>query len=191
MERNYAALQPLLDAGKRVILRTDAETYYVDSVDLLLFLLKSHNVILIIFDRTTRDLVDRVSYEGGDISRLRVIDAVSIVEGRGTPPVMHVVATYRPYDFNDMQVYTNLFAKEFAFTNVVVLYVAIQRLELYQNQNEIGLFMHFIRNQMKRYSMPEIILFNSSTNPVLAQIISTEADKIMPLHKQPLVLGGE
>jgi len=188
MERDYyGALEEAITEGGRVVLRTEFSLYFVDCLDILRFLLKKHHVVLLTFDTRTRDLIDGAEEFGADISKLRVVDCVAIAKGSDIAPIRHIEAIYRPDNFNDIQVYTGLFLKELNYTDVVLLYISLDKLEDYENPDEIGVFLHVFKSQMAAHNVPEVIATHTMIDFVIAQIVSNEADAIIPVRKEKII----
>ena len=185
----YSELISSINRKESVILRTDYSDYFYDSVDAIVYLSKLFNVLIITFDTNTRDLIESVDFRKGDILKLRVIDAVSIISGRGTPPLRNLIAIYRPTDFNDLQVYAGLFVRQLNYKNVVVLVLSIDRLEKYENRDEIGVFMFSLKDQFQRNKIPCIYMLHTSMGILTAELISRYSDKIIPVRKMGIYVG--
>lgn len=188
----YEELDESLKNMRRIVLRTEIDTYAEDCVDALSYLmnLKDLNTIIITFSSNTRYLVETLIDERKiDINKIQVIDAISIVSGKGTPPVPKVLTVARPDSFNEIEVYTNVFLGQRNFENTVIVFIGLHELEYYQNQDEIGMFLYTFGNMLKSKLIQEIMLVHTSTNFNLLQIISRSANKILPMRRKKIILG--
>ncbi len=181
----YRHIDDSIEKKERFVFNSKIVNYFDDCVNVLHYLttIKGMNVILINFDTNTRDLVEALKYnKESDISKIQVIDAVSIISGKGTPPVPKVITVYRPNAFSDIQIYTYVFLQRLAFDNTIVVHMSLHMLELYENVNEVGIFMRVFRDYMKRYNIPEIVLTHDSVNSTIQKIIENNAEKMWLHH---------
>ena len=181
----YAALEEALAAKERALLRTHPTQYVEDCLDALHFIttvLKMH-VIFITFDINTRDIAETLQEQGGTLSRVYMIDAMSIISGKGTPPVSRLITVYRPDNFTDIEVYTRVFLKKVDFSNVCVFFNSLFNLEQYQNWNEVGVFLRVFGEFLERYEVPQVAILHDQVDFVEDMIISRNAQRIIYMRQ--------
>ena len=181
-------LDSALSQKQQILLRSDISNYEGDCIEVICHLCAlKKNIVVITFGGNTRDISEILEYRKADISRVYYIDAISISQGKGTPPVKKVVTVYKPNSFEDINLYTMVFVRDLGIENTVVVFLSIHKLQEYENEDEIGFFLYYYTDQLKRLKVPKIILTHSGINYVLAQIISRNADIVIPVRKEKMV----
>lgn len=169
---------------RTVLIRTKSMSYFQDCIDLLTYLIKEKNmdVLVITFEPNIRDLMLTLDYKKKiNIDKIRIIDAVSIASGRGTPPVQHLITLYRPNNFNDIEIYSNLILKGLDYDNVGVVLLSLHHLGQYEDWNEIGMFLKVYTDLMNRFKVPQFIIVPKSDELSINRMMDNYADKIILL----------
>jgi hypothetical protein len=172
-----------VNSKKRIFLRTGESSYFEDMTEAIAYISKKRKILIITFDFETRDMVNRIEKNEGNLSNIGIIDCLSILIGRGTPPVHNLMTIYRPDSFNDIEVYTNFFINKNNDEEVIVAIVSMHNLKQYQNENEIGIFLDTFKNNMKSKNIPVVVIDDMGLGYLLAQIINRFVQKVIPMKK--------
>jgi len=159
-EYNESKILTGLHNKERILIKTDAEDYFMKCVDLLQFLVeRKQNVVIVTFDSNTRDLIETLQWiKKVNVARIKVVDTVDIFLGRGSPPVKGLITVSKPTSFTDIEIYTNLFIREFDFEDVVVFFMSLNKIEEYEKINEVGIFLTVFAQQLTKQKISEIII---------------------------------
>ncbi len=178
-------VEPIIFKSQCAIIRTTYIDYFEDCAELLSYLTVecNKNVIIVSFETELRDLYDEVKKREGDTSKLSVIDAISIISGRGTPPISKMIALYKPDDFNDIAVYSKLLMNRVGMKNVAVVFLSIYNLKEFQNDDEIGVFLQTYYKMMRRKKIPVFIIAHDEMPLPLDAILESKSDSEVVVRK--------
>lgn len=178
----YSELEDALKEKDKVIIRTEHETYLQDCADVLYFLIhkKRFNVIIISFDENTQTFTNELEKRKIDASKIAVLDAVLLSTGKESHYTDKLIKVQKPGSFADIEVYTYILFKQFGFKNTCLFFFSLNKLETYENQNEIGCFLQVLEKQMTNLGIPEILMIHQIIQINLVQIFSRHVNKIIP-----------
>ena len=187
----YDALEDALLNEWRMLIRADKPTYFEDCTDVLKFLTKDHglNVILVSFDDKTPDLIDLLKRNKIDLSKIKLLDSVMICLVPDNYYGQTKVTIRRPGSFSDLQVTTYLMLKQLDFRDTCVVFVSLDKLDAYQNQNEIAIFLQLFGKQMEDFGIPTILMVHPVMDITLLIQFTRYVNKVIPFRKTPIVKG--
>ena len=180
----YTGLEEVLKKKGNVMIRTEHETYLHDCVDVLYFLIKKKgfNVIIISFDENTQQLTSELEKKDIDLKKIAVLDAVLISTGRESNYTDKLIKVQKPGSFADIEVYTYRLFNQFEFKDACLFFYSLNKLETYENQNEIGCFLQVLGKQMEELSIPEILMIHQIIDITLVQIFSRYVNQEIPFR---------
>ncbi len=169
----------------RVLVKTLKENYHDDSVEVINNLIeRGYSVVLITFDLATRDLVEDLKYKKkADISKLYIIDAISLISGTGSPPVTQLINVYQPDNFTDIEVYSALYLSKLGTKKTCIVFNSLNKLEDFQNTDEIGVFLETFTKFVKKMEVPVILLAHIYTSYILLQIMERNVHEVSTFYR--------
>ena len=186
-ERTLALDDDLREAFQNnlhLLITTDFEHYEEDAINILVRVTNAFNmnVVMVTFNEHTRDIAEDIARRGGNLNKLYLIDAISLIIGKGTPPVRQLITVSEPDKFDDIEVYTNLFLERKKGEPTCVFMFQIDKLLEYQNRDEVGLFFHVFCQQTKKKGVPLIVLLHKSTEQILQNIVAANVERDIDIN---------
>ncbi|NTV23917.1 MAG: hypothetical protein HGA85_06125 [Nanoarchaeota archaeon] len=170
-----------------MILQAQHSTYIEDSADAISYMSRQMAVVLVSLWET-RELLDAVISRGGELSKIAVIDAASRFLGYGTPFLTNMVSIARPTDINDIQVYSSWYTRLIGKEGGVLIITGIDKLQSHLDLDEIGLFIHTMRRQMKQANVYHMVITHEDIGVPLKTVLSQSSSRQMPIAMIPAYL---
>lgn len=157
--------------------------FYNDFIEkIVVALVKSgHRGLIVSFDRTLLDIFYKIESKI-DVSKVQFIDCVSILAGKGTPPIKGLIKIYSPYDLNDLMYKVMSESKKNSESKNFIMFLSINIANDYYEPNNIVTSIQVILDKVKEYGSDVIFTVDrrivSMKDPVIDGYVARRCDKV-------------
>lgn len=157
--------------------------FYNDFIEKIVtaFVKRGYKGIIVSFDRDLLDVFYKIESKA-DVSNIKIIDCVSILAGKGTPPIKGLIKIYSPYDLNDFMHKVITEAKENNGKKNFVMFLSINIANEFYEPNNIVTSIQVILDKIQEYDSDVIFTvdrrFVSMKDPVIDNYVARRCDKV-------------
>ncbi len=135
-EKKIDSIAKKVGPNDRMLLNLDSNFYYPLVKKLIVSLVKNgYQGVIVSFDYEILDVFFSVEDEI-DVSKFSIIDCVSIIAGKGTPPIRGIIEIHSPYDYNNFMFYLQKELKKRLGEKLFILFLSINTASRFYPSND-------------------------------------------------------